>query len=96
MFCLREWRTNDSLGGKFCLGRDTEICIINKFFYISPGEYLLKQKVVVVQIFQWKFKANVARNASFEVRLWQNVCPIWVKNGKKLIVFGSFTLVSQS
>ena len=51
---------------------------------------------MVVQIFQWKFKANVARNASFEGRLWQNVCPICVKNGKKLIVFGSFTLVSQS
>ena len=28
------------------------------FFHILHGEYLLKQKVVLVQILEWKFKAN--------------------------------------
>ena len=34
------------------------------FFHILHGEYLLKQKVVVVQTFEWKFKTNIARNDS--------------------------------
>ena len=54
----------------------------------------LKQKAVVVQTLEWKFKANIARNATFEGRLGPNFCPIWVKNGKKLIIFKNFTLVS--
>ena len=66
------------------------------FFHILHGEYLLKQKVVVVQILEWKFKANRARNVTFQGRLGSNFCPIWVKNGKKLIIFKNFTLVSQS
>ena len=66
------------------------------FFHILHGEYLLKQKVVVVQTLEWKFKANIARNATSEGRLGPNFCPIWVKNGKKLIIFKNFTLVSQS
>ena len=53
------------------------------FFHILHGEYLLKQKVVVVQILEREFKANVARNAAFEGCLGSNFCPIWVKNGKK-------------
>ena len=36
------------------------------FFHILHGEYLLKQKVVVVQTPEWKFKTNIARNATFE------------------------------
>ena len=32
-------------------------------FHILHGEYVLKQKVVVLQILEWKFKANIARNA---------------------------------
>ena len=66
------------------------------FFHILHGEYLLKQKVVVVKILEWKFKVNIARNATFEGRLGSNFCPIWVKNGKKLIIFKNITLVSQS
>ena len=49
-----------------------------RFFYILHEEYLLKQKVVLVQTPQWKFKANIARNATFKVRLGPNFCPIWV------------------
>ena len=64
------------------------------FFHILHGEYLLKQKVVVVQILEWKFKANIARNATFEGCLGPNFCQIWVKNGKKLIIFKSFTSFS--
>ena len=37
-----------------------------KFFSCFAWEYLLKQKVVVVQTTEWKFKANIARNATFE------------------------------
>ena len=71
--------------------------IISKFFFhIFYGEYVLKQKVVVVQIFEWKFKANITRNATSEGCLGPNFCPIWVENGKKLIIFKNNTLVSQS
>ena len=52
--------------------------------------YILKQEVVVVQTPEWKFKPNIAINATFDI------CPYWVKNGKKLIIFNNFTLVSQS
>ena len=67
-----------------------------RFFHILHGEYLLKQKVVVVQTLEWKFKANIARNATFKGLLGPNFCPIWVKHEKKLIIFKNFTLVSQS
>ena len=53
------------------------------FFHISHTEYLLKQKIVVEQILEWKFKANIARNAIFEGHPGQHFCPTWVKNGKK-------------
>ena len=46
------------------------------FFHILHGEYLLKQKVVVVQTPEWKCKANIARNATFEGRLGPNFCPV--------------------
>ena len=58
-------------------------------------EYLLKQKIVVAQTPEWKFKANIARNATFEGCLGPNFCPIWDKNGKKLIIFKNFVLVSH-
>ena len=58
-------------------------------------EYLLKQKIVVAQTPEWKFKANIARNATFEGCLGPNFCLIWVKNGKKLIIFKNFVLVSH-
>ena len=70
--------------------------LLISFFHILHGEYLLKQKVVVIQIVGWKFKANIVRNATFEGRLGPNFCPIWVKNGKKLIIFKNINLVSQS
>ena len=38
------------------------------FFHTLHGKYLLKHKVVVVQIPEWKFKANIARNTTFEGR----------------------------
>ena len=50
------------------------------FFHILHGEY--KQKEMMAQILVWKFKANIARNASFEDRLGPDFCLIWVKNGK--------------
>ena len=34
--------------------------------FILHGEYLLKQEEVVVQTPEWRFKANIARNATFE------------------------------
>ena len=38
------------------------------FFHIFIGEYLLKQKVVIVkpQPREWKFMAVIARNAKFK------------------------------
>ena len=37
------------------------------FFNILDGEYLLKQNLVVVQTPEWKSKANIAINVTFEV-----------------------------
>ena len=65
-------------------------------FHILHGEYLLKQNVVVVQTLEGKFKTNIASNATFEGRLGPNFNLIWVKNGKKLIIFKNFALLSQS
>ena len=40
--------------------------IVNFFFlHILLGEYLLKQKLVVVKPPEWKFMAIIARNATF-------------------------------
>ena len=39
--------------------------IIRGFFHILLGEYLLKQKVVVVKPPEWKFMAIIARNTKF-------------------------------
>ena len=36
------------------------------FFHILHVEYLLKEKVVVVQTPEWIYKANIARNATVE------------------------------
>ena len=44
--------------------KSKEMGIINRgFFHILHGEYLLKQKVVVVHIPEWKVKANIGRYA---------------------------------
>ena len=36
------------------------------FSHTLQKEYILKQEVVVVQTPEWKFKANIARNATFQ------------------------------
>ena len=36
------------------------------FFHILLGEYILRQKVVVVKSPEWKFMAVLARNAKFK------------------------------
>ena len=54
-------------------------------------------KKVIKQVVKppaWKFMAIIARNAKFKGRLGPNFCLIWVKNGKKLVIFNNFTLVS--
>ena len=49
---------------------------------------------MVVKPSEWKFMAIIARNAKF-LGHYTNFCPIWVKNGKKLIIFNnSLWLVS--
>ena len=42
--------------------------IIDSFSHILHEEYLLKQKIVVLQTYEWKFKENIARNITFEGR----------------------------
>ena len=66
------------------------------FFHILLVDYLLKQEAVVVKPPKWKFMAIIARSTNFkDVRA--NFLPDLVKNGQKnLIIFYSFTLVSQS
>ena len=46
-----------------CYEKSKEAGIINhRFFHILHGEYLLKEKVVVVLTPEWKFKAIITRN----------------------------------
>ena len=56
---------------------------------------------MVVQTPEWKFKANIATNATHKLKdeigqVGPNLCPIWVKNGQKPIILKNFTLFSQS
>ena len=48
-----------------CCEKSKETGNIISFFYILLGEYLLKQKVVVVKSPEWKFMAIIARKAKF-------------------------------
>lgn len=44
---------------------------------------------------EWKFKANrLARNATFEGQRYGQIFTqfVWVKNGKKMIIFKNFSL----
>ena len=45
---------------------------------------------MVAQIREWKFKASIARNATYEGCLGPNFCPVWVKNGKKADYFQEY------
>ena len=45
--------------------KSEETGIIIRCFHILLGEYLLKQKVVVVKPPEWKFMAIIARNVTF-------------------------------
>ena len=38
------------------------------FSHILHGEYILKQEIVVAKTPEWKFKTNIARNATFQGR----------------------------
>ena len=51
---------------------------------------------MVVQTCEWKFKANIARSATFEGHWGQIFARIVSKMAKKLIIFKNFFLVSQS
>ena len=46
--------------------KSKETGIIIGFSHILQREYILKLEVVVVQTPEWKFKANIARNATFQ------------------------------
>ena len=57
------------------------------FFHILHEVYICKQEVVVIDIPEWKLKAELARNTVYIWRkLGQNFYPVfWVKNSKKLL-----------
>ena len=63
-------------------------------FRILHGGYLLKQKEVVVQTPEWTFKVNIVEMPHLK-GIRPNFGPIWVNNGKKLIIFKNFTLDGQ-
>ena len=46
--------------------KSNEMGSINRCFSYFTGGIPLKQKVVVVQTPEWKFRANTARNVIFE------------------------------
>ena len=49
---------------------------------------------MVLETPEWKFKSNKLEMSHFEGHLGQMFCPMWVKNGKKMIIFKNFSLVS--
>ena len=51
-------------------------------FYTLYEEHLLNQKVLVLQTPEWKFKANIARNATFEGRQGQIFAKLELKIAK--------------
>ena len=63
--------SNYGLGEKFgpnyvqCCEKSKETGNIIRFFHILLGDYLLKQKAVVVKPPEWKFMAIIARNTKF-------------------------------
>ena len=46
--------------------KSKDTVIVNRFFHTLHGKCLLKQQVVVVQTPEREFKANIARNGTFE------------------------------
>ena len=58
--------------------KEVETGTINKLIFCMGNSYFLKQKLVVVQTLEWKFKASIARNATIEAHLGPNFCPILV------------------
>ena len=48
-----------------CCEKSKETGNIIRFFHILLGDYLLKQKAVVVKPPEWKFMVIIARNAKF-------------------------------
>ena len=67
---IRKKQSGCSLGAKlgpnwvkYC-EKSKETDITYSFFHILLEEYILKQKVVVVQTPEWKFKASIVRNAT--------------------------------
>ena len=67
---------------------------IIRFFSCFTWDYLLKQAMFVKPP-EWKLWQLWLEMPNFkDVRA--NFCLIWVKNGKKLIIFNNFTLVSLS
>ena len=57
---------------------------ISFFSYFGWEISVKAKKGVVLQVLEWKFKSNIARNSTFEGCLGPNFCPIWVKNGHKI------------
>ena len=92
-------QTGCGLGAKFgpsyaqCCEKSKETGNIIRFFHISLGDYLLKQKAVVVKSSEWEFMAIIAINA--KGCQGQILARFGSKMAKKLIIFNNFTLVSQ-
>ena len=55
------------LGPMLCK-KEKKLALSIGFFHILHGEYILKQEVVVVKTPEWKFRTNIARNATFQGR----------------------------
>ena len=46
--------------------KSKETGIINRFSSYFAREYILKEEIVVLQTLEWKFKANITRNSTFQ------------------------------
>ena len=66
------------------------------FFFCTTGFQLKLLILNPLTYFIGNQLKKITRKVTFEGQLGPHFCPIWVKNGKKLIIFKNFTLVSQS
>ena len=51
-----------------CEKKVQKLALSLDFCHILHGEYILKQEAVIVQTPEWRFKAHITRNATFQGR----------------------------
>ena len=70
--------------------------MINKLSLIFCLRNIIKAKVMVIEIPEWKFKTIIVRNSTFHGNYEKIISYFCVKNDKSGIIFEVFILVRRS